>query len=137
MASASGPGGTWQKKLTLMGASVAARMAPSSSAMASGESMAQGSAPRPPALATAMASSLPWAPAMGAWRIGSAMPRVWIRLIGVLPDLVERRVKRRALRHDARAVGAPGYRPRRRHALRGDAARRRWYRDGSGAPFHR
>src|SRR5690554_2246433 len=74
MASASGPGGTWQKKLTLMGASVAARMAPSSSAMASGESMAQGSAPRPPALATAMASSLPWAPAMGAWKMKRAIP---------------------------------------------------------------
>ena len=38
-------------------------------------SIAQGSEPRPPALHTAMASALVCTPAMGAWTIGSLVPR--------------------------------------------------------------
>src|SRR5258708_19405187 len=60
--------------------------------MASGPSMAQGSEPRPPAFDTAAASAWPCTPAMGAWMIGSSMPRnsgsfiVSIRL-GIKPAL--------------------------------------------------
>ncbi len=64
--SASGSGGVWQKKLTLNGFVVCARMAASSLRMASRLSMAQGSEPSPPALETATASALPCTPAIGA-----------------------------------------------------------------------
>src|SRR5262249_46158839 len=74
-------GGSWQKKLTLNGLSVWARIAASSLRIASGLSMAQGSEPRAPALHTATASALPWNPAMGAWMIGSSTPRSDFRLI--------------------------------------------------------
>ena len=37
--------------------------------------MAQGKEPNPPALLTATANALPWTPAMGAWMMGSSMPK--------------------------------------------------------------
>src|SRR4029434_10310750 len=41
------------------------------------DNIAHGSEPSPPALDTAIASTLPCTPAMGAWMIGSSMPRRW------------------------------------------------------------
>src|SRR5687768_10996075 len=42
--------------------------------MPSGDSIAHGCEPRPPAFDTAMARALPCDPAMGAWMIGDSMP---------------------------------------------------------------
>ena len=64
--SALGFGGAWQKKLTLNGLTVCARMAASSWRRSSRLSRAPGSEPSPPALHTATASALPWTPAIGA-----------------------------------------------------------------------
>src|SRR5680860_191659 len=46
-----------------------------------GDSTAQGSAPRPPALATSIATSTPVELAMGAWAIGRSMPNRSRRLV--------------------------------------------------------
>jgi hypothetical protein len=54
------------KKLTLNGAAVAARMTDISSRNVSGFSMAHGIEPKPPASHTAMQSSAPCEPAIGA-----------------------------------------------------------------------
>jgi hypothetical protein len=68
-----GAGGGWQKKLTLNGRVVRARIAASSRRIDSGDSIVQGSEPRAPALLTATA--LPCTPAIGARMIGSSVPR--------------------------------------------------------------
>src|SRR5262249_40686204 len=65
----------WQKKLTLYGRSVFARISASSFRRASGLSIAQGREPSPPAFETAIAKALPWAPAMGAWMMGIEIPK--------------------------------------------------------------
>jgi hypothetical protein len=59
----------------LNGRVVRARIVSSSARIASGVLIAQGSDPRPPAFETAIASALPCTPAIGAWTIGSSMPR--------------------------------------------------------------
>jgi hypothetical protein len=72
---ASGSGGWWQKKLTLIGLSVNVRNRVNSARNASRLSMAQGREPKPPALETAAANTAPCTPAMGAWMMGSLVPR--------------------------------------------------------------
>ena len=57
----------------------AACSAASSARNCAGVSIAQGSEPRPPARPTAMASALVCTPAIGAWMIGSAVPRRSVR----------------------------------------------------------
>jgi hypothetical protein len=76
--------------LTLKGFEVCAWIAASSARSASSPSMAQGSEPKPPALQTAMASALPWTPAIGAWMIGSSMPRRALREV-IASAIAERR----------------------------------------------
>src|ERR671911_2058331 len=70
----SGCGGVWQKKFTLKGLVVAAVITLSSLRIASGDKIAHGSDPNPPALDTATANALPCTPAMGAWMIGHSIP---------------------------------------------------------------
>src|SRR6185312_5789528 len=53
-------------------------MAASSLRIPSTDSSAQGSEPRPPALDTATASVPACTPAIGAWRMGNAMPSNWV-----------------------------------------------------------
>jgi len=65
----------WQKKFTLNGLAVAAVMTDSSLRIESGDNIAHGSDPNPPALDTAMANALPCTPAIGAWMIGNSIPR--------------------------------------------------------------
>src|SRR5688500_17821847 len=74
MRSGCGAGGVWQKKLTLSGRLVAARMVARSLRACSTVSCAQASAPRPPASLTAIAISGVLTPAIGAWRMGRSMP---------------------------------------------------------------
>ena len=64
--SGSDMGSAWQKKFTLKGASVACLRAAICSRRRSGVNIAAGSEPNPPALQTAIASSGPCAPAIGA-----------------------------------------------------------------------
>src|SRR4051812_41284068 len=61
-------------------------MAAISLRIASRPSVAQGSAPSPPALHTATASALPCTPAMGAWRMGRSIPRNEVRFIDRSPS---------------------------------------------------
>src|SRR5687768_846253 len=66
-------------------------MAASSFRMTSCDEVAQPSEPRPPALDTAIASALPCEPAIGAWMIGSSMPKRSVMVTGrVLPALLLR-----------------------------------------------
>ena len=67
-------GGTWQKKLTLSGASVALRNSSICPESCSLVNIAAGSEPRPPAWATAMASATPLEPAIGACTMGNSIP---------------------------------------------------------------
>src|SRR6185369_15599771 len=81
--SASGTGIVWQKKLTLYGLLLSARNRCSSERSDSAESNAAGSEPSAPALDTAIASGAPCTPAIGAWIMGSSVPKRSLSIDGV------------------------------------------------------
>src|SRR5262249_31489808 len=90
----------WQKKLTLNALLVPRTSAASSARIASGDNIAHGSDPKPPALDTPMAIALPCAPAIGAWMIGNSMSnRFVIDVIEELPRAATSSADRRTHSH--------------------------------------
>ena len=63
------------KKFRLKGLLVWDLMDFNSARSASGRSIAQGRLPKPPALETAIVKALSWTPAIGAWIMGSSVPK--------------------------------------------------------------